>query len=313
MTINNGLKEAKVEFGEGIKSSGLARLFQSKMELNRAKDGEYEALTGKVYVKEMSNHYRLFVDVHFKDSNGNNILIKYSNELDPYNYYIRKLFSDFQINYQNDELDLSPLSNVYVKIVVKNNGPYCNVVSMIPLAEEESDLDKETEALLTGEGDFPLSNVYVKIVVKNNGPYCNVVSMIPLAEEESDLDKETEALLTGEGDLDLDLDLDEETDAPLTGEGDLDLDLDLDLDEETEASLTGEIDLGLDLDNELMFDKEGGNSQLTGEGDLDLDLDLDLDEETEASLTGEIDLGLDLDNELMFDKEGGNSHGKFCE
>ena len=204
MTINNGLKEAKVEFGEGIKSSGLARLFQSKMELNRAKDGEYEALTGKVYVKEMSNHYRLFVDVHFKDSNGNNILIKYSNELDPYNYYIRKLFSDFQINYQNDGLDLSPLSNVYVKIVVKNNGPYCNVVSMIPLAEEESDLDKETEALLTGEGDLDL---------------------------DLDLDEETDAPLTGEGDLDLDLDLDldEETEASLTGEIDLGLDLDNEL------------------------------------------------------------------------------------
>lgn len=129
-------KKTEVEFGEGVSPEGLARLFRNNLTLDRADDGEYNGLTGKVAVKCMGNSFRLFVDVNFEDNQGNDVQLKYSNELDPRNYYIRKLFSDFQIDYQANELDLSPLSNETVKIVVKNNGPYCNVIGMQPLKNE---------------------------------------------------------------------------------------------------------------------------------------------------------------------------------
>lgn len=145
MVITNGLKQAQVEFGEGVSSEVLTRLFRANLILNKAEDGEYDGLTGKVFIKSIGNGFRLFVDVFFKDTQGNDVQLKYSNELDPKSYYIRKLFSDFHINYQDSELDLSPLSNAHVKIVVKNNGPYCNVIAMYPLNNEKlTSIEDET-------------------------------------------------------------------------------------------------------------------------------------------------------------------------
>lgn len=131
------LKKAEVEFGEGVTSKGLSSLFKNTLILDRAPDGEYNGLTGKVTVKLIRDRLRLFVDVNFEDNQGNDAQLKYSNELNPNNYYIRKLFSDFKIDYQADDLDLSPLSNTAVKFVVKNNGPYCNIISMHPLKSEQ--------------------------------------------------------------------------------------------------------------------------------------------------------------------------------
>lgn len=143
-------KKAEVEFGEGVSPKGLASLFRNNLTLDRAEDGEYNGLTGKITVKSKGNNFRLFVDVDFEDNQGNDVQLKYSNELDPRNYYTRKLFSDFKIDYQADELDLSPLSNTTVKIVVKNNGPYCNVIVMQPLKNESLariDYDNSSESL----------------------------------------------------------------------------------------------------------------------------------------------------------------------
>ncbi|MTO10424.1 hypothetical protein GMB50_10545 [Turicibacter sanguinis] len=152
-------KKAEVEFGEGVSPKGLASLFRNNLTLDRAEDGDYNGLTGKVTVKHIGNSFRLFVDVDFEDNQGNDVQLKYSNELDPRNYYIRKLFSDFKIDYQANELDLSPLSNTNVKIVVKNNGPYCNVIGMQPLKNESLaviDYDNSSE-LIENDEDFELN------------------------------------------------------------------------------------------------------------------------------------------------------------
>lgn len=121
----------------GIDLSNISQWFKEELVFDYLPDGIYYGKTGTVELKEGKNGLRLIVNVLLKDDDGMNVALKYSTQFSPKNYFLKRLFMEFEVDLDAYPLNLESLAEVYVQATVKNNGPYCNVVDMIPLDEEE--------------------------------------------------------------------------------------------------------------------------------------------------------------------------------
>ena len=122
---------------KGINMDNISQWFKEEMVFTSVSDGVYYGKTGLVELKEGKAGLRLIVNVSLKDNEDLNVLVEYSTQFTPQNYFLKKLFKDFSVDLDAYPLNLESLADVYVEATVKNNGPYCNVVDMVPLDEAQ--------------------------------------------------------------------------------------------------------------------------------------------------------------------------------
>ena len=153
---------------EGINMNEISQWFRKEMGYTSVPDGTYRGRIRSVELKKGKSGLRLNVNVLLKDNTGENVLVKYSTQFTPKNYFLMKLFKSFNINLVTNQLNLESLVNVYVEATVKNNGSYCNVTDMIPLTNHQikefispygsDDLDLELDDLNISSSDEELED-----------------------------------------------------------------------------------------------------------------------------------------------------------
>ena len=180
----------------GIDLNNLSQWFKEEMVFTYLPDGIYYGKTGLVELKAGKTGPRLIINVSLKDDDGMNVALKYSTQFSPDNYFLKRLFLEFEIDLQAYPLDLESLAGVYVRATVKNNGPYCNVVDMIPLEEEEINNFITQSRADSVRLEFESSEDTVSTVEETNH----------LVGEQASCSEQVENI---EDDLDLDLDLDD--------------------------------------------------------------------------------------------------------
>ena len=135
----------------------ISQWFKEERGYTSVSDGVYRGKTKSVALKKGKSGLRLNVNVLLKDNMDKDVLVKYSTQFTPKNYFLMKLFKDFNVDLAMDQLNLESLVDVYVEATVKNNGPYCNIANMVPLDEDQieefisqyqsNDLDLELDGL----------------------------------------------------------------------------------------------------------------------------------------------------------------------